>query len=113
LKAIFKSRKLASDFGYTPENRNRVDRQKQEVRAQAGDITEESTTYTIEPPINDPECYEGDGTSYRGKKTTTISGWLCQIWKFGQKFTPENYPNSDLTSNYCRNPDGEPNGPWC
>ena len=23
------------------------------------------------------------------------------------------YPNSDLTSNYCRNPDGEPNGPWC
>ena len=23
------------------------------------------------------------------------------------------YPNSDLTSNYCRNPDHDPNGPWC
>ena len=28
-------------------------------------------------------------------------------------YSYDSYPNSDLTSNYCRNPDGEPQGPWC
>ena len=23
------------------------------------------------------------------------------------------FPSSGIESNYCRNPDGEPNGPWC
>jgi len=38
-----------------PDKRNQVDRQKQEVRAQADDITEDYTTVYIEPPHNDPD----------------------------------------------------------
>jgi len=63
------------------------------------------------------DCYEGDGASYRGRKTKTNRGRICQKWASQSPHkhdpTPEKYPNSDLTSNYCRNPDGEPNGPWC
>jgi len=39
------------------DKRNQVDRQKQEVRAQAGDITEDYTTVYIEPPHNDPVAF--------------------------------------------------------
>jgi len=65
------------------------------------------------------DCYEGDGASYRGRKTTTNSGRICQNWA---KQSPHKHsrtvqsrtehPNYDLTSNYCRNPD-ESAGPWC
>jgi len=40
-----------------PDKRNQVDRQKQEVRAQADDITEDYTTVYIEPPHNDPVAF--------------------------------------------------------
>jgi len=70
-----------------------------------------------EGKLCDKGCYEADGASYRGKKATTNSGRICQDWAkqspHKHKRTPKNYPDSDLTSNYCRNPDGEPNGPWC
>jgi len=39
------------------DKRNQVDRQKQEVRAQAGDITEDYTTVYIERPHNDPVAF--------------------------------------------------------
>jgi len=66
----------------------------------------------------DSVCFGGNGASYRGRKTTTHNGRICQNWASQSPnehdYTPENYPNSDLTSNYCRNPSGSNGiGPWC
>jgi len=65
------------------------------------------------------ECYKGDGASYRGRKTSTNSGRICQNWASKSPHEPHKtvlqllqHPNYDLTSNYCRNPDKSA-GPWC
>lgn len=82
------------------------------------------------------------GENYRGKISTTASGFTCQRWEFQE---PQNHgyipsawdiilystygmwsilyilwlwsvfcslPDKYLEENYCRNPDGEPK-PWC
>nr|XP_015803025.2 plasminogen [Nothobranchius furzeri] len=63
------------------------------------------------------ECVNGTGTDYRGTKSRTKSGTLCQRWasRFPHKpnYTPDKNPLADLDSNFCRNPDGDINGPWC
>jgi len=65
-------------------------------------------------------CYKGDGASYRGRKTTTKSGRICQNWvsqsphkHYATCCHPESNPNAGLVDNFCRNPDNEPEGPWC
>ena len=72
------------------------------------------------PPPPPPSCNEEltgtKGSGYRGCQTKTKSGKTCQRWdtqdphKHG--VTPEKNPNAGLTSNYCRNPDGE-SAIWC
>ncbi|XP_052025692.1 plasminogen [Apodemus sylvaticus] len=63
------------------------------------------------------ECYQGNGQSYRGTSSTTITGKKCQSWvamtPHSHLKTPENFPDAGLEMNYCRNPDGDPKGPWC
>ncbi|CAJ1077938.1 plasminogen [Xyrichtys novacula] len=63
------------------------------------------------------ECVNGVGTDYRGTKSKTKTGKICQRWEasFPHKpnFTPETHPRADLESNFCRNPDGDEGGPWC
>ncbi|XP_032072621.1 plasminogen-like isoform X2 [Thamnophis elegans] len=63
----------------------------------------------------DIDCRVGSGRDYRGHIETTVSGKPCQEWQsHGQtSFTPETHPTSGLEKNYCRNPDGDTNGPWC
>ncbi|XP_064638537.1 uncharacterized protein LOC135494463 [Lineus longissimus] len=67
------------------------------------------------------ECRQDlKGMEYRGTINTTMSGFTCQHWdaqkphkhiyKDVNQF-PEN--NLSLAENFCRNPDGESNGPWC
>ncbi|XP_064365287.1 plasminogen-like [Dromaius novaehollandiae] len=34
-------------------------------------------------------------------------------FKFSCSFTSENFPHVGLEENYCRNPNGNENGPWC
>ncbi|XP_074165484.1 plasminogen isoform X1 [Sminthopsis crassicaudata] len=68
------------------------------------------------PPESD--CMFGSGKEYRGKRSTTVTGTPCQPWAAQEPhphsiFTPETYPKAGLEENYCRNPDGDPNGPWC
>uniref|UniRef100_A0A8C9F745 Kringle domain-containing protein n=1 Tax=Pavo cristatus TaxID=9049 RepID=A0A8C9F745_PAVCR len=63
------------------------------------------------------ECYQGNGVSYRGTASFTITGKKCQ-WSSQTPhkhdyFTPRTHPKSGLEKNYCRNPDGDVNGPWC
>ena len=47
----------------------------------------------------------------------TQSGVTCQAWElqYPRKHsnTPDKFPKAGLVKNYCRNPDGEPGGPWC
>ncbi len=54
---------------------------------------------------------------YTGSKSSTITGLTCQRW---DSQTPHEhtrtstlYPNADLSENYCRNPDGGGDGPYC
>ena len=66
------------------------------------------------PAAGEVGCYTGDGEDYRGTATTTVGGRNCQAWT---STTPHNHGFDDeawasTSSNYCRNPDGEP-GPWC
>ena len=53
---------------------------------------------------------------YRGGLFETESGKTCMKWEsqdpHSHTRTPENYPNSDLISNFCRNPDFEERA-WC
>ncbi|KAI4800600.1 hypothetical protein KUCAC02_009594, partial [Chaenocephalus aceratus] len=47
-------------------------------------------------PVEEEDCYEGDGTSYRGVTTETISGKRCQRWSamtpHSHKKTPQAFP---------------------
>ena len=56
------------------------------------------------------KCGTGKQADYRGRISTTASGRTCQRWDSQKPHshtrTPENYPNSGLEENYCRNPDG-------
>uniref|UniRef100_A0A8C0J7I9 Kringle domain-containing protein n=1 Tax=Chelonoidis abingdonii TaxID=106734 RepID=A0A8C0J7I9_CHEAB len=70
------------------------------------------------PPLSDSVDCIGNGLDYRGTIATTVSGKTCQAWS-SQKphshdyFTPVTHPRAGLEKNYCRNPDGDINGPWC
>ncbi|KAI4582599.1 hypothetical protein MJG53_009150 [Ovis ammon polii x Ovis aries] len=73
------------------------------------------------PSVENPpeaDCMLGIGKGYRGKKATTVAGVPCQEWAAQEPhrhgiFTPETNPRAGLEKNYCRNPDGDVNGPWC
>ncbi|XP_077874920.1 plasminogen isoform X1 [Ictidomys tridecemlineatus] len=73
----------------------------------------------LAPPEQTPvvqDCYQGNGQSYRGTSSTTITGKKCQSWSsmtpHAHEKTPEKFPNAGLTMNYCRNPDAD-KSPWC
>lgn len=67
---------------------------------------------------SEDDCIIGNGKNYRGKKATTGTGTACQPWASQEPhrhsiFKPETNPRAGLEENYCRNPDGDVNGPWC
>ncbi|XP_034032526.1 hepatocyte growth factor [Thalassophryne amazonica] len=63
------------------------------------------------------ECIVGTGQSYRGRRSVTVSGIVCQSWAspipHEHKFMSKKYSKKDLRENYCRNPDNATVGPWC
>ena len=48
---------------------------------------------------------------------TTSVGYTCQSWDsqypHSHSYTPIKYRHSNLTLNYCRNPGGSRERPWC
>ena len=71
--------------------------------------------------LTTPECKSTDhGKEYIGITNVTPSGLDCQRW---DSQTPhshnrnnvDDFPETQLedAANFCRNPDDEPDGPWC
>lgn len=59
----------------------------------------------------DIDCLLGNGKSYHGKMDTTKSGEKCVCWN---KFPYlSNTSFLTLEKNYCRNPEGYGEKPWC
>ncbi len=63
-------------------------------------------------------CSSVNQADYRGDISVTAGGeYTCQAWDSQSPHrhsrTAENYPDKGLVSNYCRNPDNEPNGMDC
>uniref|UniRef100_A0A8C5JCC4 Kringle domain-containing protein n=1 Tax=Junco hyemalis TaxID=40217 RepID=A0A8C5JCC4_JUNHY len=73
---------------------------------------------TISFPLFFTECIIENGVDYRGTVAKTARGRTCQEWSSQRPhshdyFTPTTHPRAGLEKNYCRNPDGDVNGPWC
>ncbi|XP_077953830.1 hepatocyte growth factor-like isoform X2 [Gasterosteus aculeatus] len=58
------------------------------------------------------ECIVGTGESYRGRRSTTVSGIRCQAWASPIPHEHK-FRKKDLRENFCRNPDNSSIGPWC
>ncbi|XP_072444215.1 muscle, skeletal receptor tyrosine-protein kinase isoform X3 [Chiloscyllium punctatum] len=62
-------------------------------------------------------CYSDNGRFYQGMVNVTASGIPCQKWSeqaphFHRRM-PELFPELTNSDNYCRNPGGESERPWC
>ncbi|MCI4384341.1 hypothetical protein PGIGA_G00037580 [Pangasianodon gigas] len=70
--------------------------------------------------VGPDDCYEGDGASYRGFASETVSGHDCLPWNSHVITFAADDDDTEVKEeedgigphNYCRNPDGE-SQPWC
>lgn len=67
--------------------------------------------------VQSGNCLSNNGLDYIGNLDVTMGGHVCLPWSSSvvqilsrdKEFIPE----VPLTSNKCRNPDNDPEGPWC
>ncbi|XP_077462624.1 prothrombin [Stigmatopora argus] len=68
-------------------------------------------------PKEPSNCLTENGIDYAGDLSVTLGGHTCMAWSLpevqklsqGKEFLPE----VSLDGNKCRNPDNDPEGPWC
>ncbi|XP_060767229.1 prothrombin isoform X2 [Neoarius graeffei] len=62
-------------------------------------------------------CLQGNGDSYNGTLSVTLHGHTCLDWNLPKtkalSVRKDFNPEVTLLKNYCRNPDGDLEGPWC
>ncbi|XP_064116990.1 tyrosine-protein kinase transmembrane receptor Ror-like isoform X1 [Macrobrachium nipponense] len=62
----------------------------------------------------DEKCYVGNGESYRGTESRTVSGRICEPWSENQLYVrTADFPELIGGHNYCRNPSRSEDQPWC
>mmetsp|Transcript_42310 Transcript_42310/g.92166 ORF Transcript_42310/g.92166 Transcript_42310/m.92166 type:complete len:182 (+) Transcript_42310:80-625(+) len=80
----------------------------------AGALRARSAGSSILP--DDTSCYmpADKGLSYKGLVTSTVSGRTCQKWTETHPWDATTMQGEGLGNhNYCRNPDGSQDEPWC
>ncbi|KAI3366194.1 hypothetical protein L3Q82_010012 [Scortum barcoo] len=73
---------------------------------------------TVAPePVKTGECLANYGIDYVGDLAVTLGGHTCLQWSSPEAKTlsqdKEFIPEVELQGNKCRNPDNDPEGPWC
>ncbi|CAL8125621.1 unnamed protein product [Orchesella dallaii] len=63
--------------------------------------------------VEDHTCYKEKGMNYRGKIRETESGEPCRPWSHQLSFKSSDYSELMGGHNYCRNPGGIEQQPWC
>nr|XP_039270230.1 uncharacterized protein LOC120344952 [Styela clava] len=101
--------KLGMNSGYIPDNKitassTRAGHEAKQARA----------------PVDNTQCLSSAGSNgkdYRGWISKTKNGKTCQPWNsqtpHPHSMVYQNYPEAGLVGDFCRNPDGRSEGPWC
>ncbi|XP_054650458.1 prothrombin [Dunckerocampus dactyliophorus] len=75
------------------------------------------STVAPAPKRDASECLTDNGIDYIGDLAVTLRGYTCLPWSMPEvKMLSKNkdfLPEVTLQDNKCRNPDNDPEGPWC